>query len=159
MFIVKRPPSSQERQECSFSPSCPALFDPMDCSPPGSSVHRILQARILEGVAMPSSRGSSPPRNQTRVSCIVGRFYAWDTREAPFLGTCFLIWIRGLVGAMPFLHPTSELAGLPAIPKARALLPFACAMLSVGMTFFPFFSCQSAGDHKGCRAQNALWWW
>ena len=40
--------------------SCPTLCDPMDCSPPGSSVHGILQARILEGVARPSSRGSSP---------------------------------------------------------------------------------------------------
>ena len=39
--------------------SCPTLCDPMDCSPPGSSVHRILQARILEWVAMPSSGGSS----------------------------------------------------------------------------------------------------
>ena len=42
----------------------------MDCSPPGSSVHGILQARILERVAMPSSRGSSRPRYQTQVSCI-----------------------------------------------------------------------------------------
>ena len=43
--------------------SCPTLCDPMDCSPPGSSVHRILQSRILKGVAMPSSRGSSQPRD------------------------------------------------------------------------------------------------
>ena len=42
---------------------------PMDCSPPGSSVHGILQARILQWVAMPSSRGSSWPRDQTHVSC------------------------------------------------------------------------------------------
>ena len=42
--------------------------DLMDCSPPGSSVHRILQARILEWVAMPSSRGSSRPRDQIRIS-------------------------------------------------------------------------------------------
>ena len=42
--------------------SCLTLYDPMDCSLPGSSVHGILQARILEWVAMPSSRGSSPPR-------------------------------------------------------------------------------------------------
>ena len=39
--------------------SCPTLCDPMDCNPPGSSVHGILRARILECVAMPSSRGSS----------------------------------------------------------------------------------------------------
>ena len=50
--------------------SCPTLCDPMDCSAPGSSVHGILQARILEQVAMPSSRGSSQPRDQTSVSYI-----------------------------------------------------------------------------------------
>ena len=48
------------------------LCDPTDCSPPGSSVHGILQERILEWVAMPFSRGSSRPRNQTQVSCIAG---------------------------------------------------------------------------------------
>ena len=50
----------------------------MDCNLPGSSVHGILQARILEWVAMPSSRGSSQPRDQTRVfyvSCIADRFF------------------------------------------------------------------------------------
>ena len=42
---------------------CPSLCDPVACSPPGSSVHRILQARILEWAALPSSRGSSQPRD------------------------------------------------------------------------------------------------
>ena len=51
--------------------SCPALCDPMDCSLPGSSVHGILQARILEWVALPSSRGSSQPRDLTCVSCLL----------------------------------------------------------------------------------------
>ena len=45
------------------SQSCPTVCDPKDCSPPGSSVHGILQARILEWVAMPSSQGSSQPRS------------------------------------------------------------------------------------------------
>ena len=49
--------------------------DPVDCNPPGSSVHGILQARILERIAMLSSRGSSPPRDQTHVSCIAGGFF------------------------------------------------------------------------------------
>ena len=48
----------------------PTLCDPMDYSPPGSSVNRIFPARILEWVAMPSSRGSSRLRDRTRVSCI-----------------------------------------------------------------------------------------
>ena len=56
----------------------------MACSPPGSSVHGILQARILEWVAIPFSRGSSPPRDWTRVSCIPGRFFITGaTGEAP----------------------------------------------------------------------------
>ena len=50
--------------------SCQTLYDSTDCSPPGSSVHGILQARILERVAMLSSSGSSPPRDQTCISCI-----------------------------------------------------------------------------------------
>ena len=45
--------------------SCPTLCDPVDCSPPGSSVHGILQARTLQRVAVPSSRGSSRPSDQT----------------------------------------------------------------------------------------------
>ena len=54
---------------------CPVLCNPMDYSLSGSSVHGILQARILEWVAYPFSRGSSQPRNRTGVSCIVGRFF------------------------------------------------------------------------------------
>ena len=52
--------------------SCPTLCDPMDCSPQGSLVHGILQARILWWVAMPSSRGASLPRDQTSVSWQAG---------------------------------------------------------------------------------------
>ena len=51
------------------------LLDPMGCSPPGSSIRGILQARILEWVAMPSSRGSSQPENRTQVSCIAGELF------------------------------------------------------------------------------------
>ena len=48
---------------------CPTLCDPMDCNLPGPSVYEILQARILEWVVIPFSRGSSQPRKQTWVSC------------------------------------------------------------------------------------------
>ena len=62
--------------------SCPSLCDPMDCSPPGSSVHGILQARILEWVAISFSRRTSWPRDRTQVSCIAGwHFTVWATRE------------------------------------------------------------------------------
>ena len=54
---------------------CPTLCDPMDCNPPGSSVHGILQARILKWVAIPFSRGSSQLRDQTQAPCIAGRFF------------------------------------------------------------------------------------
>ena len=50
--------------------SCAAFCDPMDCGLPGSSIHGILQARILKWIALPSSRGSSWPRNWTHISCI-----------------------------------------------------------------------------------------
>ena len=50
--------------------SCLTLLDPMDCSLAGSTLHGILQARVLEWVAMPSSRGSSLSRDQTCVSCL-----------------------------------------------------------------------------------------
>ena len=60
--------------------SCLTLCDPVNCSPPASSVHGILQARILEWVAIPFSRGSSRPKNQTQVYWIAGRFFTvWAT--------------------------------------------------------------------------------
>ena len=55
---------------CEVVQSCSTLWDPKDCRPPGSSVHGILQARILEWVAGLSSRGSSPPKDWTWVSCV-----------------------------------------------------------------------------------------
>ena len=65
---------------------CPSLCNPMDCSPPGSSVHGILLARTLEWIAIPFSRGSSWSRDRTRVSCIAGRFFTiWATRVAIML--------------------------------------------------------------------------
>ena len=72
------------RRVCTKSfQSCSTLHDPMDCNPPGSSVHGILQARILEWVAMSSSRGSSQPRDWTWTSCIAGEFFThWVTWEA-----------------------------------------------------------------------------
>ena len=60
--------------------SCPTLCNPMNCPLPGCSVHGILQARMLEWVAIPLSRGSSQPRNRIWVSCIAGRFFTiWAT--------------------------------------------------------------------------------
>ena len=63
--------------------SCPTLCDPMDSSLPDFSVHRILQARILEWIAIPFSRRTSQPRGQTLVSYITGIFFTiWATGKS-----------------------------------------------------------------------------
>ena len=69
---------------CTRILSCPTLCNPTDCSPPGSSVHGITQARTREWVPVPSSKGSSWPKDRTQVSCIAGGFFAmWATEEGP----------------------------------------------------------------------------
>ena len=81
--------------------SCLTFCGPMDYSPPGSSVHGILQARILEWGATPFSRGSSRPRDWTWDSWIAGRFFTvWATREA--LSTWGPLW-----NVQPATHPCS----------------------------------------------------
>ena len=62
-------------KESEVAQLCLTLCDPMDRNLPGSSIHGIFQARILEWVAMPSSRGSSQPRDRTRVSRIASRLF------------------------------------------------------------------------------------
>ena len=74
--------------------SCPTLCDPRDCSPPGSSVHGILQARILEWVAISFSRGSSRPRNQTQVSHIASRCFYHLSHEGFPLIICLLLLLN-----------------------------------------------------------------
>ena len=69
-------PNSMDCCCCLVVQSCMTLFDPMDCSPPGSSVHGILQA-------ISSSRWSSQPRDRTRVSCIAGRFFTTEPPRKP----------------------------------------------------------------------------
>ena len=83
-FLIQYPPVSYGCSTCVLSHfSRPTLCDPMDCSPPGSSVHGILQSRILEWVVMLSSRGSSQPRYRTCVSCTVGRFFSTEPPGKP----------------------------------------------------------------------------
>ena len=75
-----------ENTHCGFKVKltqlCPTVCNPIDCSLPGSSVHGILQAGILERVAIPFSRGSSQPRYRTWVSCTADQFFTRATREA-----------------------------------------------------------------------------
>jgi len=74
--------SCPKESESEVTQSCPTLCDPMDRSLPGSSVHGIFQAIVLEWIAISFSKGSSQPRDWTRVSHIVDRrFTVWATRE------------------------------------------------------------------------------
>ena len=73
---------------CLVTKLCPTACDLMDCSPPGSSVHGILQARILEWVAISFPRGSSWPRGQTHVSCVShigGEFFTVELPGKPMM--------------------------------------------------------------------------
>ena len=69
---------------CLITKSCPTLCDPMDCSPPDSSVQGILQARILDWVTISSSRGSFWPRDWTHISCMAGWFFITGPPGKPF---------------------------------------------------------------------------
>ena len=78
----------------------PTLHDPMDCSLLDSLVHWILQARILEWVAISFPRASSPPRDQTCISCIDGQaLYRWHHLGSPMVG------VRSTCKAMVFMFP------------------------------------------------------
>ena len=73
---------SLHESESEVAQSCPTLCDPMDCSQPGSSIHGIFQAKVLEWVAISFSRGSSRPMDRTWVSRVAGRcFTFWATRD------------------------------------------------------------------------------
>ena len=85
--------------------SCPTLCDSMDCITPGSSVHGIFQARILEWVAISSSRGSSQPTDRTRVSCV--SCIAANLLPTGSLGkppVCYLHYCRKKPRATQFIH-------------------------------------------------------
>ena len=91
LFSAEKNEHSNHEKTCEVkvkvTQSCPTLCGPMDYT-----VHGILQARILEWVAIPFSRGSFQPRDRTLVSCIAGRFFtSWATREAQRNLRCVLL--------------------------------------------------------------------
>ena len=97
--------------------SCLTLCNRVDYSPPGSSVHRILQARVLEWVAMPSSRGYFPPREQTFISCVSCSSIApnpVESREAPPNSTVPLTSQR---------HPRSSMRSPAHVEGTQGFLP------------------------------------
>ena len=106
--------------------SCPTLRDPMNCSPLGSSVREIFQARLLEWVAIPFSRRSSQSRNWTQVSWIAGRFFSiWATKNQRTW-----LWGRGLCGDMSIkgrLIWDDEFGAVAHIPSSPGISPRAPA--------------------------------
>ena len=77
-----------KKEKVLVAQSCLTLCDTTDCSPPGFSLHGILQPRILEWVVFSFSSGSSRPRNQTGISFIAGGFFTnWGMREAMHKGS------------------------------------------------------------------------
>ena len=64
---------------CLVAQSCPTLCDPKDCYPPGSSVHGISKGKIIQWVAISSSRGSFQPSHQTLISCLADRFFTTES--------------------------------------------------------------------------------
>ena len=89
-----KPPNLENKSESEVIQSCLTLCDPMNCSPPGFSVHGILQARILEWTAISFFRGSSQPRDRICVSCITsGLLYCMQILF--FFLICLFILIGG----------------------------------------------------------------
>ena len=87
--LTGRGPSTLLAFDSEVAQSCLTLWDSMDCSLPGSSIHGIFQARILERVAISFSRGSSWPRDQTGVPCTADRLFTlWATREGKHKYSC-----------------------------------------------------------------------
>ena len=100
---------------------CPTLCNPMDCS---SSLHEILQARILEWVAMPSSRVSSQPRDRTQVSSTASGFFTiWAPREALKDNRCSSYVVFGGVASLPDDRPSSPLCLVLMLLPCLGLLP------------------------------------
>ena len=111
----------------------PTLCDPVDCSPPGCSIHGILQARILEWVAIPFSRGSSRPRVRTWVSCLAGRFFTiWTTREG-LAQAIDIIKVLGRSSSLLAWKGRRASGGSPVVPVSWANLvpPLECGSLPV----------------------------
>ena len=98
--------------------SRPTLCDPMDCSPPGSSIHGIFQARVLEWVVISFSRGSSQRRDRTQVSRITGRRFPVPATRKPDLssggkgrGVCRQSWFPPALHVSGQARPQTWLGG------------------------------------------------
>ena len=130
---------------CSVPQSCPTLCDPTDCSPPGSSVHKIFLTRILEWVAISSSRESPQPRDWTCVSC----------------GSCIRSWIlyHWACGEVLFVLSRTVSNSLCCSPVAHGTPSDLGARLPVLYLFaFSYCSWGSPGKNTGVGCHFLLPW-
>ena len=139
------------------------LWDPMDCDPPGSSVHGILQARILEWVAIPFFRGSSHPRDRAQVSCTAGGFFTTEPPGKPCFCSVLFLWPQGMwdLSSQPGIEPTPPALegevlaiGLPGKSLEFSYSPSLCPDVAAEVTrahSFPILSdCTSPGGSSCC---------
>ena len=146
---------------------CPALCNHMDCSPPGSSVHRILLARIVEWVAMPSSRGYSQPTDWIQVFCIfliAGEFFTTEPLGKPNdfsfrsvqVSRSIMsdsLWSHGLQHAMlPCPSPTPR-ACSNSCPLSQWCHP------TISSSVVPFSSCLQSFPASGSFPMSQLFTW
>ena len=108
---------------CEVTQSCLTLCNPMNCRVTGFSVHGILQARIMEWIAIPFFRGSSQPRDRTLVSCITGRFFTiWATKQniSRVLNGIFQARVLEWAALLQGIFPTQW--SNPGLPHCRQML-------------------------------------
>ena len=119
--------------------SYPALCDPMDCSPSGSSVHGISQARILEQVVISFSRGSFQPRDRTWVSYIAGGFFTvWTTKYNKH--ECTHWWLKSRELPLETLMCLSQIAYLWNITILRKFCAYYSLAILHGFILSMYFS-------------------
>ena len=135
--------------------SCPTLCNPMGCNIPGSSVHGILQARILEWVAISFSRGSSRPRDRTQVSCIIGRcFTIWATGK-PHFAKCSIYSILSFYTVHEFSQQVYS-GGLPFSPPVDVLLEHS-TMTCLGWPYIAWLTASLSYAAPSPQQGSDLW--
>ena len=117
--------------ESEVAQSCLTVCDPVDCSLPGSSVHGVLQARILEWVAFSFSRGSSRPRDQTHVSCLL-RLLHWQADPLPPAPPGKLLVKRKTSALFCCAFVSQNLVSKKQFPHLRTILLFSFSLKPTG---------------------------
>ena len=131
---------------------CPTVCDPADCSPTGSSALGILQTRILEWVAIPSSRGSSRPRDQIHISCLTVDYLPLSHQRSP----TYAIYVINNIspGDQPVLLASPALAGrfltTSTTWKASYLMHDVCYIIKVLSVFITTIAAAAAKSLQSC---------